>query len=961
MTGSFVIPAEFISHFNRKDCILVIGDDLGKDISFSRELTQLLIGAGALYQICSDPACAQQERCCEPELCPFTLAQTSQWYESQNGPQALIDFVCRQADTIKTDPIFEMIAALPVQIIVTTMLDDRLEMAFQKTGKAYQSVIGDPNVPFSDSDQVQVIHLRGILSQPSSIAITEEHSRDFFARFPIISTTLQAHFATKTLLFIGFHLGDPVLMDLYAQITHPIDRFSRLAYAVDWLLNPLHCDLWRKKIEAIQAEPVSFLRQLLRIIQEEPKEVKQPNLPSEPYKFLDFFTANDKGVFFGRAIESDLLSDFILAHKLTVFYGRSGTGKTSLLLASVAPTLEENDYSVAYARMLGDPVIEVKDALLDISSGSLPHQIQGQSLVEVIRQILHSGSRLVIILDQFEEFFLRQGEAVRKAFAQELAACLWPSDPNLSRIDIRLVLSLRDDYLGNLDEIARFFPQDIFSRRYKLENLTREKALLAAVKPAEAFGLSIEDALLYRLIDDLEDRGLEAPNLQIVLYYLYRDAVEQGLWIPEKRFGKGLTLDRYLVLGKTGTILNNYLDQVLDELPDQKLHDLGKVILKNMVTAEKTKSTITHKEISNSALIQRTGAENDKVDFILQHLRESRVVRKFGDEDSYELAHEVMVAKVWEWYSDKERQALNLDEMLKRAATDYRKFGLLLPLDHLNLAFEHAEDILPDVTTLELLLLSSIEQDLDPAPWVARMDGAQAVSILAGCLKTQRKTRLPVIAKALGQTDSPEAVPCLNELLYDVDNPTQRAAVAALSLIGSFPAIRSLYQAGLQEDKLARVAPIIDALEQMRSEPAICGIISIAAHNKNIHIQNRAYKSLDRFGYQEMVGLIIQQFVAENLDLPLLLGPLKRLIQSNPNEVANILQNQEKTIRLQIITALEQTDDADAAIPLAIMVSDPDTEISTRALAALQNNFQYTVPKDILSTDNSVPSESDAS
>ncbi len=39
---------------------------------------------------------------------------------------------------------------------------------------------------------------------------------------------------------------------------------------------------------------------------------------------------------------------------------------------------------------------------------------------------------------------------------------------------------------------------------------TRDKALLAILKPAEAFGLPVEESLRERLLDDLEDQGLGA-------------------------------------------------------------------------------------------------------------------------------------------------------------------------------------------------------------------------------------------------------------------------------------------------------------------------------------------------------------------------------------------------------------------------------------------------------------------
>ena len=48
--------------------------------------------------------------------------------------------------------------------------------------------------------------------------------------------------------------------------------------------------------------------------------------------------------------------------------------------------------------------------------------------------------------------------------------------------------------------MSKALPQDIFTHRYELENLTKEKALLAILKPAEAYGLPVEEALREQLI-----------------------------------------------------------------------------------------------------------------------------------------------------------------------------------------------------------------------------------------------------------------------------------------------------------------------------------------------------------------------------------------------------------------------------------------------------------------------------
>ncbi|MCP4540109.1 MAG: SUMF1/EgtB/PvdO family nonheme iron enzyme [Chloroflexi bacterium] len=720
-------PRQLLDHLNRGDCVLFVGDALDEEGSQSARLASLLVDAcGAHCEFCKENG-----KCLRPHNCTVPLTRAAQLYESRNNRQALLDFVIRQADNASSPgPIHSALAALPVRVIVTTATDDRLEEALRRAGRPYLNVVRDADVPFDDPDRVQLIRLHGTVSQPDSLVLTEDDAADLFARLPTVTKILQGHFASKTLLFVGYGLSDPHFLTLYRQVTGPIARYRRLAYGVQWPPDPLAVDRWRGKVQLIEAQALPFLAKLTQSIRVRAVEEERAALPPEPYKFLDYYTREDAAIFYGRDLEADLLLSTVLAHKLTVFYGRSGTGKTSLLLARVAPALEEKEYRVAYARMLGDPTAEVKAAVRQVHVSQLSPTDQARRLRDVLPGALPPSGRLVVVLDQFEEFFLRQGDEVRRAFAREMADCLWPTletSEDLRGLDVRFVLSLRDDYLGSLDELGDALSRDVFAHRYKLENLTREKALLAILKPAEAFGLSIGEPLREQLITDLEDQGLEPANLQIVLYRLYRDAVEQGLWSSTTsiRGGTGLTLTRYHDLGGTGKILAGYLDEVLAALDETGTHQQARAVLKSMVTADRTKAALSGREIARGDLVAKVGLDDAQLDDLLAYLRERRVVRKFGDEDRYELAHEVMVEKVWAWVSDEELRLLDVRDMLRREMSNYEKFGHLLTRERLEMVTACCESLALDDAEQELLFRSALAEDYEVSYW---RDRAPAVT-----------------------------------------------------------------------------------------------------------------------------------------------------------------------------------------------------------------------------------------
>ncbi|HKL39174.1 MAG TPA: hypothetical protein VJ894_00775, partial [Cryomorphaceae bacterium] len=49
------------------------------------------------------------------------------------------------------------------------------------------------------------------------------------------------------------------------------------------------------------------------------------------FKFLDSYTKEDQSVFFGRETETDEIYQRCTFSKTLVVYGRSGTGKTSII------------------------------------------------------------------------------------------------------------------------------------------------------------------------------------------------------------------------------------------------------------------------------------------------------------------------------------------------------------------------------------------------------------------------------------------------------------------------------------------------------------------------------------------------------------------------------------------------------------------------------------------------------
>src|SRR3954451_24746407 len=100
--------------------------------------------------------------------------------------------------------------------------------------------------------------------------------------------------------------------------------------------------------------------------------------PASPYKGLAAFEDSDADalLFFGRERESEVIAANLIASRLTVLYGASGVGKSSVLRAGVAYRLRQEHEAevIVFATWTGDPVA----ALVEAASGT------GRDLAEVL-------------------------------------------------------------------------------------------------------------------------------------------------------------------------------------------------------------------------------------------------------------------------------------------------------------------------------------------------------------------------------------------------------------------------------------------------------------------------------------------------------------------------------------------------------------------------------------------------
>jgi hypothetical protein len=317
-----------------------------------------------------------------------------------------------------------------------------------------------------------------------------------------------------------------------------------------------------------------------------------------PWLGLASFTEETRAYFFGRDEEVAELSRRVQRKLLTVLFGQSGLGKTSILRAGVAPRLRGQGYCPVYVRIdygkdSPEPAEQIKQAIARDArrSGEWTQAgvaVQGESLWEYLHHrddVLRdeSGATLVplLIFDQFEEIFtLAQSDEFGRAraarFINELADLVENRPPkeleakleedesaaerfDFARGDYRVLIALREDYLAPLESLKKAMPS-ISQNRLRLAPMTGDQALAAVMQPGKRLVTEEVAAAIVRFVAggaELAHAEVEPSLLSLICRELNDTRIAQGR--------EEISLD--LLAGSHASILSNFYER---SLADQK-------------------------------------------------------------------------------------------------------------------------------------------------------------------------------------------------------------------------------------------------------------------------------------------------------------------------------------------------------------------------------------------------------
>src|SRR3954468_923511 len=380
-----------------------------------------------------------------------------------------------------------------------------------------------------------------------------------------------------------------------------------------------------------------------------------------PYKGLASFEDSDVDArfFFGRAREQEIITANLTAARLTLLYGSSGVGKSSVLRAGVVRRLRTLGGPLAvvvFDRWRDEPGPRLRETVAAVG-GDEPQGSLADTLEAACARL---GGEIYVILDAAEEYFVyHRTESEPGTFAFD-----FPSAVQRPGLRAYFLLSLREDALAELDRFKPAIPS-LFANSLRLDHLDRAAAREAIVGPIGRYNetapeddrVAIEPELVDTVLDQVAsgkvdlgragrgvvDGGAAASRVETPFLSL----VMERLWDAERAAGSSrLRLRTLDDLGGAEQIVKDHLGGALETLPAAS-QAAAAAIFNHLVTPSGTK--IAH---SVSDLAEYAGTPTAELEPVLQALASERILRPVGGTDDslrYEIYHDVVAQPALTW------------------------------------------------------------------------------------------------------------------------------------------------------------------------------------------------------------------------------------------------------------------------------------------------------------------------
>jgi WD40 repeat protein len=463
---------------------------------------------------------------------------------------------------------------------------------------------------------------------------------------------------------------------------------------------------------------------------------------ANPFPGPQPYRAADRDRFFGRKAVSRRLLNRILAVPCVTLFGPSGSGKSSLMQASVIPLLvEEHGFRVVRVDgwLAGEAPLPwlVQSMSVQLDLGPLPKELNPRErLAEALRLAeRRSGRPLLIYLDQLEQLLLPERSLVElhELFDALEVLALAPVR------GLQLVLALREDYLGRFRDQARG-NRGLLDSGFRLGPLTVKEMAEVACQAA-ATGMPPQQWSFEELRDlmiQMRTAGQSATD-EAEIQAAFAQIVCRALW-EQRKEGENLAGPV-----EAEPILHRYLDSTLKSLGPLRAAGL-KLLEEHLVTRDGSRTLLTQGQAED---VLPAGAAAEVLDKLeraaVLHAEEHQGGRYF------ELGHDWLANKVIEL----KRERLQEEEKVRKREAEARMWRQER-VARRKLILRTAV-----VTAAALLLVGLFIW------WSAKTENAFNMSLMAGAWEQMERGQPAVATKLLVEVKHPQKVAHWTELAQE--------------------------------------------------------------------------------------------------------------------------------------------------------------------------------------------------
>jgi hypothetical protein len=332
--------------------------------------------------------------------------------------------------------------------------------------------------------------------------------------------------------------------------------------------------------------------------------------------YLD--TAEDRAKFDRADRVHEKVLDWLKRADTTPLYltGDSGSGKSSVLSAYALPELRAAGWTVIEARAWQDPEAALSEAIIKLSTVRKWKLGEAKTLRERLEVLARrADARLLLVLDQFEEFVILAGSDRQKAFTPVV------EDLRAKPVKgLKLLLVLRSDYTMAIDELGL----PLLRQGENWQEVGRF-TIAAGTKFMTRSGLALESSALDRLSTSASELDDSPGMIRPITLNVVGHVLSQGR-------ASAPSLD-------AGQLVRHYIEQSVEQ---PAIREFAPRVLSELVTEQGTKRPRSERE-----LVDETGLRPGEVRAVMNGLWTAALARPLDSAQGvWELSHDFVARAV---------------------------------------------------------------------------------------------------------------------------------------------------------------------------------------------------------------------------------------------------------------------------------------------------------------------------